>query len=118
MKTSVKYLGHIISRDGIGPDPETIDKIVNYKTPVSADEVRSFLGLAGYYRRFIPNFGSLSHPLRENLIKMRWKIRLLERVLTQKLLNSFVHVLLRLPFWLIQILILNFYYLLMHVITE
>jgi len=63
MKTSVKYLGHIISRDGIGPDPETIEKIVNYKTPVSADEVRSFLGLAGYYRRFIPNFGSIAHPL-------------------------------------------------------
>ena len=63
MKTSVKYLGHIISRDGIGPDPETIEKIVNYKTPVSADEVRSFLGLAGYYRCFIPNFGSIAHPL-------------------------------------------------------
>ncbi len=63
MKTSVKYLGHIISRDGIGPDPETIEKIVNYKTPVSANEVRSFLGLAGYYRRFIPNFGSIAHPL-------------------------------------------------------
>ena len=63
MKKSVQYLGHIISRDGIGPDPKTIEKIANYKTPISADEVRSFLGLAGYYRRFIPNFGSIAQPL-------------------------------------------------------
>ena len=63
IKKSVKYLGHIISRDGIGPDPEKIEKITNYKTPVSADEVRSFLGLAGYYRRFIPNFGTIAQPL-------------------------------------------------------
>ena len=63
IKKSVKYLGHIISRDGIGPDPEKIEKIANYKTPVSADEVRSFLGLAGYYRRFIPNFGTIAQPL-------------------------------------------------------
>jgi hypothetical protein len=56
-------LGHIISRDGIGPDPEKIEMIANYKTPVSADEVRSFLGLAGYYRCFIPNFGRIAQPL-------------------------------------------------------
>ncbi|KZS05780.1 Uncharacterized protein APZ42_030939 [Daphnia magna] len=48
IKRSVNYLGHVISTHGIKPDPGEIDKIVNYKTPTSVDEVRSFLGLAGY----------------------------------------------------------------------
>ena len=63
IKESVDYLGHVISRTGIAPDPAKIDKIANYKVPTSADEVRSFLGLAGYYRRFILNFGSIARPL-------------------------------------------------------
>ena len=63
IKESVDYLGHVISRTGIAPDPAKIDKIANYKVPTSADEVRSFLGLAGYYRRFILNFGSIVRPI-------------------------------------------------------
>jgi hypothetical protein len=42
MKKSVQYLGYIISRDKIGPDPTKIEKINNFKTPISADEVLSF----------------------------------------------------------------------------
>ena len=63
MRKSVKYLGHVISVGGISPDPDKIDKIANYKIPTSADEIKSFLRLAGYYRRFIPNFGSIAKPL-------------------------------------------------------
>ncbi|XP_045023691.1 uncharacterized protein K02A2.6-like [Daphnia magna] len=63
IKQSVNYLGHVILTDGIKPDPGKIDRIVNYKTPTSVDEIRSFLGLAGYYRRFIKDFGSIAKPL-------------------------------------------------------
>ena len=48
MKKSVDYLGHVISTEDIAPDPNKINKIANYKVPISVDEVRSFLGLAGY----------------------------------------------------------------------
>ncbi len=63
MQKSVHFLGHVITPEGIQPDPAKIEKIVNYKVPTSADEVRSFLGLIGYYRRFVPNFVSLAKPL-------------------------------------------------------
>jgi hypothetical protein len=64
MKKSVQYLVHIISRDGIGPDPKTIEKIANYKTPISADEVRSFLGLADYYRRWLEKYSETIDEIR------------------------------------------------------
>ena len=63
LKDSVNYLGHIISAAGISPDPQKIERIATYKVPSSADEVRSFLGLAGYYRRFIANFGKIAASL-------------------------------------------------------
>lgn len=63
MCKSVNYLGQVISADGIAPDPDKIEKIKNYKTPCSVEEVQSFLGFAGYYRRFIPHFGSVARPL-------------------------------------------------------
>ena len=69
VRESVEYLGHIISADGIAPDPKKIEKVKNYKIPTNADEVRSFLGLAGYYRRFIKNFGSIARPLTRKTTK-------------------------------------------------
>ena len=62
-------LGHSISTDGIQVDPSKIRVIENIPTPGTQKEVRSFLGHAGYYRRFIENFSKLASPLFSLLMK-------------------------------------------------
>ncbi|GKA76420.1 putative reverse transcriptase domain-containing protein [Tanacetum coccineum] len=59
----VQFLGHVVNRDGIHVDPSKIESVKNWKTPESPTEIRSFLGLAGYYRRFIENFSKIAKPL-------------------------------------------------------
>ena len=58
-------MGHIVSSDGIEPDPQKIDKVKEWPTPTNPDEVRQFLGFVGYYRRFIKDFSKVSRPLAE-----------------------------------------------------
>ncbi len=63
LQTSVKYLGHVISEKGITPDPMKIKAIENYPTPETVSQLKSFLGLAGYYRKFFKNFADRAHTL-------------------------------------------------------
>ncbi|GJW25238.1 putative reverse transcriptase domain-containing protein [Tanacetum coccineum] len=59
----VQYLGHVVNCDGIHVDPSKVESVKNWKTLESSTEIRSFLGLAGYYRRFIGNFSKITKPL-------------------------------------------------------
>ena len=70
----VDYLGHIISKDGVAVDPAKIQAVINWPEPTTARGVRGFLGLAGYYRKFISDFGGIAAPLTHLLGKdgFRW----------------------------------------------
>ena len=65
MKTELAYLGHIVTPDGVKPDPSKTEAVVRFPAPTTPTEIKSFLGLAGYYRRFIPNFSLIAKPLTE-----------------------------------------------------
>ena len=60
---SVAYLGHIVSENGIETDPAKVERVCERPVPENSTEVKSFLGLAGYYRRFVPDFASVARPL-------------------------------------------------------
>jgi hypothetical protein len=66
---SVKFLGHTISHYGISVDPSKVQEVMDWKPPKSVHQIRSFLGLAGYYRRFIPDFSRIAKPMTELLKK-------------------------------------------------
>jgi hypothetical protein len=61
--TQVQFLGHVIDQGGIHVDPTKIDAVKQWNAPKSSTEIRQFLGLAGYYRRFIENFSKIAQPL-------------------------------------------------------
>ena len=59
----VTFLGHIISKEGLSVDPSKIEAMMSWERPKNASEIQSFLGLAGYYRRFVQGFSSIAAPL-------------------------------------------------------
>jgi ribonuclease HI len=71
----IQFLGHVLSAKGIDVDPSKVQNILEWKPPTTVHQVRSFLGLAGYYLRFIPDFSKLVKPitsLLKNETKFHW----------------------------------------------
>jgi hypothetical protein len=65
----VPFLGHVVSLVGITVDPSKVKEVLDWKSPMSMSKVRSFLGLAGYYRRFIMNISKVAKPIPKLLKK-------------------------------------------------
>jgi hypothetical protein len=85
----IQFLGHILSAKGIMVDPSKVKDILEWKSPTTVHQVRSFLGLAGYYRGFIPDFSKIVKPitgLLKNDTKFDWSSKCNEAIEQLKVL--------------------------------
>jgi hypothetical protein len=67
--TKVSFLGHVISAGGVLVDPSKVKDVLNWMPPTTTSEIQSFLGLAGYYHRFIKDFSKIAKPMTKLLEK-------------------------------------------------
>jgi hypothetical protein len=74
LRAELTYLGHVISEDGVKPDPKKIEAVIRFPVPDKEKDIKAFLGLAGYYRKFIPHFSTIAKPFTTLLTKeIPWK---------------------------------------------
>jgi len=69
----LEFLGHIISREGIKPDPKKLKKIKDWPVPQNTKQVRGIIGLASYYRKFIKDFAKIARPLHSIVNEFKWE---------------------------------------------
>ena len=65
----VEFLGHVITKDGISVNPKKVQDVLDWQAPMNVKEIRGFLGMAGYYRRFIEGFSKIVGPMTKLLRK-------------------------------------------------
>ena len=94
--TEVRFLGHVVSTSGVSVDPEKVKAVMSWERPKSIFEIRSFLGLAGYYRIFIEDFSRLATPmsrLTRKEVKFDWDDRCEEAFQELKMRHTSAHIL-------------------------
>ena len=65
LRQEVEYLGHVVTPDGVRPNPKLISAVQDYSAPRNVKEIRRFLGLTSFYHRFIPQYAKVAHPLHQ-----------------------------------------------------
>lgn len=90
-RRDIEYLGHIVSREGVSPNPSKIKSIENFPAPKNVKQLSTFLGMAGYYRRFIRAFAAKAHPLlRLTRKSVKWEWGPAEQTSFDSIKNSLI----------------------------